>query len=54
MVSLFLGNTDKNWYDFLSSQPKLTEVNFWRPSEVNFHVLQTGELVRISTQESDQ
>lgn len=43
MVSLFIGNTDNDWFDFLSSEPDLTEVNFWQPSERAFHAIQPGE-----------
>jgi putative restriction endonuclease len=44
MVNVFVGNTDQTWYDFLSSQLNLAEINFWRPSEISFHALQEGEL----------
>ena len=26
--------TDKDWFDFLSQQGNLDEVNFWRPSDI--------------------
>jgi putative restriction endonuclease len=44
MVSIFVGVTDKNWFDFLAAaQPD--EVNFWAPSgRTNFRALQPGEL----------
>ena len=28
----YIGNTDFNWYRFLSGQPNVDEVNFWQPS----------------------
>ena len=44
MVSIFVGVTDMDWFDFLSAvQPD--EVNFWAPSgRTNFRALQPGEL----------
>jgi putative restriction endonuclease len=44
MVNLYIGNTDNNWFDFLFSEPDLTEVNFWQPSSKAFHRIQPGEL----------
>jgi putative restriction endonuclease len=44
MVSLYVANTDEDWFDFLSSQSGLAEVNFWRPSSQAFHAIQPGEL----------
>jgi putative restriction endonuclease len=44
MVNLYVANTDNDWFDFLSSGPEPTEVNFWRPSSQAFHAIQTGEL----------
>lgn len=44
MVSIFVGVTDNNWFDFLSARP-VDEVNFWAPSgRTNFRALQPGEL----------
>jgi putative restriction endonuclease len=44
MVSIFVGVTDQNWFDFLSAR-QLTEVNFWAPSgRTNFKALEPGEL----------
>jgi putative restriction endonuclease len=45
MVSLFIANTDNDWFDFLSSRSDLTEVNFWQPGGKAFHAIQTGELL---------
>jgi len=43
-VKLFVGITDKSWYDHLSSAGP-DEVNFWKPGETgSFGVLQPGEL----------
>src|SRR3954467_14453124 len=42
-MKIWVGVTDKNWYDHLTQlQPE--EVNFWQPSgSRNFRVLQPGE-----------
>ena len=44
MVNLYVANTDEGWFDFLSSQSELAEVNFWRPSSQAFHAIEPGEL----------
>jgi putative restriction endonuclease len=44
MVSLFIANTDNEWFDFLSAEVGLAEVNFWQPSAHAFHAIQPGEL----------
>jgi putative restriction endonuclease len=45
MVKLWIANTDNDWFDFLSAQPNLDEVNFWQPSgRTDFHAIQPGEL----------
>ena len=36
MVSLYIGNTDNDWFDFLAAEPDLTEINFWQPSDKLF------------------
>lgn len=44
MVSIFVGVTDNDWFDYLSARP-VEEVNFWAPSgRTNFCALQPGEL----------
>lgn len=44
VVSIFVGVTDKDWFDFLAAQQP-GEVNFWAPSgRTNFRALQPGEL----------
>jgi putative restriction endonuclease len=44
MVNIFVGVTDKNWFDFLSAAAP-DEVNFWAPSgRTNFRALRPGEL----------
>ena len=44
MVRLFVGVTDNDWFDFLSSAEP-DEVNFWAPSgRTNFRAPQPGEL----------
>jgi putative restriction endonuclease len=45
MVHLFVANTDNTWFDFLSSEPNVTEVNFWWPGEMAFRAIQPGELL---------
>jgi putative restriction endonuclease len=45
MVNLFIANTDNSWFDFLASEPALTEVNFWWPGEMAFRAIQPGELL---------
>jgi putative restriction endonuclease len=45
MVNLFVANTDNTWFDFLSSETNLTEVNFWWPGEMAFRAIQPGEIL---------
>ena len=45
MVNLFVANTDNAWFDFLSFEPNVIEVNFWWPGEMPFRALQPGELL---------
>lgn len=45
MVQLWVANTDPDWFDFLSGQPGIDEVNFWQPSgNLTFGAIQPGEL----------
>jgi putative restriction endonuclease len=45
MVSIWVANTDLDWFDFLAQQPRIDEVNFWQPSGTNnFAAIQPGEL----------
>jgi putative restriction endonuclease len=45
MRKAFVGVTDFDWYEFLSSRPDLTEVNFWQPGgRVQFKALSFGDL----------
>jgi HNH endonuclease len=45
MRKAFVGVTDHDWYEFLSSRPDLTEVNFWQPGgRTLFKALSPGEL----------
>lgn len=32
MIPAYVGITDYDWYEYLSSQPGLEEVNFWKPA----------------------
>jgi putative restriction endonuclease len=45
MISLYVANTDNAWFDFLSSESDLAEVNFWWPGTTNFRALGPGELL---------
>jgi len=45
MISLFVANTDNAWFDFLSSEQGLAEVNFWWPGETSFRALEPGEIL---------
>ena len=38
--NLLVANTDNAWFDFLSSEPAVTEVNFWWPGEMAFRAIQ--------------
>jgi len=41
----FIGVTDGDWFEFLSQEKDLDEVNFWQPSgNVGFRALSPGEL----------
>lgn len=43
-MKLYVGVTDKNWFEFLRARPELDEVNFWQPSgSRQFRVLQPGD-----------
>jgi putative restriction endonuclease len=45
MRKAFVGVTDRDWYEFLSSRPDLTEVNFWQPGgRTLFKALSPGDL----------
>jgi putative restriction endonuclease len=42
----FVANTDYDWFTFLRSiEPRIDEVNFWRPGATRFAALQSGEPV---------
>jgi putative restriction endonuclease len=44
-MNSFVGVTDREWFDLLSSQGNLDEVNFWQPTGNNlFRALKPGEL----------
>jgi hypothetical protein len=43
-MKLYVGITDRDWYQFLSTRPGLDEVNFWQPSGSRaFRVLKPGD-----------
>lgn len=45
MRKTYIGITDSDWYEFLSSRPELTEVNFWQPGgNKQFRALSQGDL----------
>jgi putative restriction endonuclease len=45
-LRLYVYPTDQNWFEFLSSQRGIDEVNFWRPGgRSNFTQLKPGELL---------
>lgn len=45
MVKLWAATTDPDWFDYLSAQPDIDEVNFWQPSgHASFAAIQPGEL----------
>jgi putative restriction endonuclease len=44
-MKLWVGVTDRDWYQFLSQRPHLDEVNFWQPGgNREFSALSPGEL----------
>ena len=43
-INLVVAVTDDDWFEMLSQQSNLDEVNFWAPSAANFRALQPGEL----------
>jgi len=45
MVNVFIANTDNSWFDFLSAEKNLTEVNFWWPGQQNFAAIEPGEMM---------
>lgn len=45
-VNVYVYPTDRDWYSFLSAQPHLDEVNFWRPGGTQpFRQLTPGDLM---------
>ena len=47
MVNIYVGVTDKNWYEQLKSLVT-DEVNFWNPGGSPFRALQENELFLLS------
>jgi putative restriction endonuclease len=43
-LRLFVGITDRDWYELLRQLPGLDEVNFWAPGGTGFKRLSPGEL----------
>ena len=39
----YIGITSREWFTYLSTDPGIKEVNFWRKNTNNFNVLQAGE-----------
>jgi putative restriction endonuclease len=53
-VNVYVYPTDPHWYAFLSRQPDLDEVNFWRPGGAQrFNLLQPGELLLFRLRSPD-
>ena len=45
VVRLWVANTDPDWFNSLSAQPGIDEINFWQPSgSLAFGAIQPGEL----------
>ena len=45
MLKVYVGLTDSDWHEFLSTSGARDEVNFWQPSgRTRFRALQPGEL----------
>jgi putative restriction endonuclease len=45
MVQLYVGVTDRNWFDMLAASSPHDEINFWQPSgNKQFRALRPGEL----------
>ncbi|HLY91229.1 MAG TPA: HNH endonuclease [Acetobacteraceae bacterium] len=45
MVQLYVGVTDRDWFDFLSARRTEEGINFWQPGgQTQFKALQPGEL----------
>ncbi|MCY3921419.1 MAG: HNH endonuclease [Chloroflexi bacterium] len=42
-INVVVAVTDREWHYQLKLQPELSEVNFWKPSEMGFHSLRPGE-----------
>ena len=43
-ITGYVGNTDFEWYQFLSAHPEFREINFWQPSgDHNFRAISSGE-----------
>ena len=43
-LKLFVGITDRDWYELLRRLPGLDEVNFWAPGGTPFRALGPGEI----------
>ena len=44
-MKIYVGITDTNWFNYLSSQKDIDEINFWQPSGGrNFKALNPGEI----------
>lgn len=45
MLKFWVANTDNDWFDFLSYQRKVDEINFWQPSgSGEFKAIEEGDL----------
>lgn len=44
-MKIYVGVTDSEWFDYLSSLPEIDEVNFWQLSgDSTFKALNPGEM----------
>jgi hypothetical protein len=51
MINLYVANTDNAWFDFLSSEDNLTEVNFLVAWHEELSSPRAGRTSRVSIQE---
>jgi len=53
-MKVYVGVTDKNWIDLLSSRPDLDQANFWLPSpNQGFAALRNGDLFIFKSKSAD-
>ncbi len=52
-IKMAVAVTNRGWFDYLSRQPDLQEVNFWSPTPQNFQALQPGELLLFKVKKTE-